>query len=379
MIIAINAINALAGAGISTLANLLPKIIEHDKNNKYIVLLSTKQFELRNTIPSGIQIIEVKYLPVNPYFRVVFEQLILPFYILFYKVDLLYSMANMTVLFAPCKIVMTIENSNPFSKIPIKWSLNNRSKNSLIKFLSWIFVRRVDIIRFVSNDSLVKISEELNINPNKCVMISHGCDFKFSKINQLNKTNNFILTVSAILPHKNLDRLIKAFAILFDKYNYRGNLVIIGDILDYSYYKTLLKTASDFSVAGKVELTGKITYNELSAFYREADAFVFTSIEETFGLPLLEAMTAGVPVAASDCDLNPSLKNKCFNPFKEICGDAIRYFDPFDQNNIAEEVSKILFNDVLKKELIEKGLSRAALFSWDKTAISLINVFNKLN
>jgi len=135
MRIAINALNALAGAGISTLTNLFHQLEKLDKKNEYYVIVSNRQKELIDNIPSRFNKKFFKYVPCNPFIRVIWEQLFLPIYLYLNKIDILYSKANLTTIFAPCKIVLTIENSNPYSKLNLEWSKKELLRNKLLKYL----------------------------------------------------------------------------------------------------------------------------------------------------------------------------------------------------------------------------------------------------
>ena len=383
MRIAINVLNALAGAGISSFINLLPELKRLDKKNEYYVFVSNRQKELIDNIPSGFHKKVIKYLPQNPFIRVVWEQLVLPLYLFVNKIDILYSGANLTIIFAPCKIVLTIENSNPYSKLNLEWSKRDLLRNKLLKYLGWVSAKRADKIIFVSDDSKEKIVQQLGLLQNKCITIYHGFSNN-SYIEKHNKNNldskeNYLLTVGIILPHKNLRTLIQSFNILDKKYNYKGDLVIIGDIVNSYYFKKLYKLVNDLNLNRRIIFRGNVPYKEIKKHYKNADAFVFPSIEETFGMPLIEAMGMGVPIAASDCDLDEGNRGNCFNPFKEICGDSILYFNPFDKQDMAKVINRLLTEKDIRNELIRKGLEKAKTFPLEKGTIQRINLFNSLD
>ena len=96
------------------------------------------------------------------------------------------------------------------------------------------------------------------------------------------------------------------------------------------------------------------------------------SVEESFGIPVIEAMGLGVPVAVSDGAL---LSNNYFIPFREICGDASNYFDPFDPDSIAESINMLISNRDYREQLISKEIKQAENYSWERTSASLVEIF----
>ena len=114
----------------------------------------------------------------------------------------------------------------------------------------------------------------------------------------------------------------------------------------------------------RVEFTGYVDDDQLKQLYRKAKLFLFPSLYEGFGLPPLEAMACGCPVIVSKAASLP-----------EICGDAAYYVNPYDVEDIAKGIYTVLTDEGLQKELIRKGLQRVKLFSWEKSARELINIF----
>jgi glycosyltransferase involved in cell wall biosynthesis len=117
---------------------------------------------------------------------------------------------------------------------------------------------------------------------------------------------------------------------------------------------------------GTVDYLGYVNSEELAELYREASCFVYPSLYEGFGLPPLEAMACGCPVVVSNVTSLP-----------EVCGDAAYYVDPYDVESIAEGMYKVLTDEAMRRNLIEKGLERAKLFSWEKAAKSTLRFLKK--
>ena len=374
--IAFNLLSAKAGAGISVYKTLLPSISHIDKNNKYLVFISYKQTDLKDLIPQNIKMKVLKFVPNNPFLRVIWEQIIFPFYLIRNKIDILYSVGNITTILAPCKILLFIENQNPFTRIVKSWSFKEKVRNKLLFLLGWLSAKRADKIRFCSERSMEIISEIYSINHHECFVLHHGIDFKWINNIKIVKLYffNFILSVSVIAPHKNFEVLLKAFSLLKKENIYKGKLIIVGDIYYYPfYYKMLVELCKSEQIFNDVLFTGKITYNEIFKFYKNADLFVLPSIEETFGIPLIEAMYCNIPVIVSDGKKYKDL----FIPFNEIAKDEAFYFDPFSEKDLFEKMKSILMN----KNEFQKSNSKAFVeknYSIDAIAEKLVEEFNKL-
>ncbi|MCD6419940.1 MAG: glycosyltransferase family 4 protein, partial [Synergistetes bacterium] len=114
-------------------------------------------------------------------------------------------------------------------------------------------------------------------------------------------------------------------------------------------------------------LTGYVSDEELVKWYNRAQVFVLPSKFEGFGLPPLEAMACGTPVIVSNVASLP-----------EVCGDAAYYVDPYDVEDIALGIRTVLSDENLQKELVRKGFERVKLFSWEKTAKQILEVFEEV-
>jgi glycosyltransferase involved in cell wall biosynthesis len=174
----------------------------------------------------------------------------------------------------------------------------------------------------------------------------------------------FILSVGNVKPHKNLKCLLEAFKQVSDDIPHC--LVIVGERErfmtneNFSDYDTL-------ELSNQIYFTGYIEEDELWEHYNNADIFVFPSLYEGFGLPPLEAMSAGCPVIASNASSMP-----------EVCGDAAIYFDPFNHKELAEKILMVLYNPTLREELTKRGFERSKFFSWDKTAEKITVIIRKI-
>lgn len=280
MRIAINALSARAGGTVSALINLLPEIARIDKNNKYLIFIAKTQEEILETIPLDFIIVKIGFVTGNPYIRIIWEQLFFPIYLIYYGIDVLYSLGNITTLLAPCKVVLLMENSNPYSIALIKWPWRERLRNKLIKLLGLFSAKRADKVRFVSESSKNLLLKHLKIPKKKCVTIYHGCILKtddkgYNSIEEDMHDYNYILTVSIISPHKNLIMLIKAFNILVRQYNYNGRLLLVGDQCYPDYLEKLRSLIFELNLENKVIFLGKVQHKYIGYYYNRGGCFCF--------------------------------------------------------------------------------------------------------
>ena len=375
MNIALNALSAKAGAGISVLQNLLPALAELDSKNSYYILVSENQKDIIDFTPKNFHVLVLKNAPSNPYFRVLYEQLVLPIVFHKHKIDLLYSVGNTTVLFAPCKVLLFIDNTNPFTKVVSNWSFKEKLRNKLLFYLTKLSALRADKIRFCSERSRDIICKMLNIPIEKTFVVYHGINIKEFVKEELSPpfSFNYILGLSVVAPHKNFEILINAFYILKKEFNYNGKLVIVGDKCYEDYYRKLLRMIENKSLNKDIVFTGKINHPEIYKFYKYADLFVFPSLEETFGIPLIEALIAGVPVVASDGIKYPDF----FIPFNELSGEEVIFFDPYSEKDLVEKIRYVLDNDEVRKQFNVRADFYRNKFDIQNIAKLLTEKFNK--
>jgi glycosyltransferase involved in cell wall biosynthesis len=169
-----------------------------------------------------------------------------------------------------------------------------------------------------------------------------------------------LLTLSAKRPHKNLRALIEALALIAPEQ--RPLLVLAGYPTDYE--RELRGLARDRGLGSDVRFPAWLSAEELEGLWAIARAFVYPSLYEGFGLPVLEAMARGVPVACSDASSLP-----------EVAGDAALMFDPASTEQIATAIKRLLSDRQLVERLRQRGRTRAEQFSWRRTARMTLDVY----
>jgi glycosyltransferase involved in cell wall biosynthesis len=177
----------------------------------------------------------------------------------------------------------------------------------------------------------------------------------------------FLLYAGAIRHHKNLPRLVEAFAVLREQlaaHPVYGDLrlVIIGDTI--SRYPAVRQAMLKSKVEHAVRFLGFVPFETLRCFYEAAAAFVFPSRHEGFGLPPLEAMACGTPVVTSNVSSLP-----------EVAGDAAMLVNPGNVFDIARGVRDVLTDEPLRAELVRRGRVQAARFSWERAAHEVLAIY----
>ncbi len=166
------------------------------------------------------------------------------------------------------------------------------------------------------------------------------------------------LFVGNVKPHKNLRRLIEAYARARAAGAASLPLKVVGETDRFlTGEKGLPDLARSLGVGEYVKFTGRVSAQELESLYAGAAALLFPSLYEGFGLPPLEAMARYIPVLASKAASLP-----------EVCGDAALYCDPADTNDIAQKIELISTNGALRSGLSERGKARSRMFTWEATA-----------
>ncbi|MFV9510461.1 glycosyltransferase family 4 protein [Tepidibacillus sp. LV47] len=179
-----------------------------------------------------------------------------------------------------------------------------------------------------------------------------------------NDSKPYIVYVGNVKPHKNLISLVKAFEKIKNQIPHK--LVIIGKKEGFiTGDQEVIKYAE--KLKDRIQFTGFVDDETLKQYIVNADALVFPSFYEGFGLPPLEAMACGCPVIVSNVASLP-----------EVCGEAALYVDPYSPEDIAEKIKLLLSDDKLREELRRKGLERAKLFSWEKCAEETIKVIEEV-
>jgi glycosyltransferase involved in cell wall biosynthesis len=222
-------------------------------------------------------------------------------------------------------------------------------------FFLWAAVRRSRILIADSEATKADILEFYSFPADRIRVVTLGVEDEFFRVAQRRaRTEPFLLCTSTLHPHKNLERLVRAFEQF--RTRRRGYRLVITGVRGF-ISRELEATIADLNCGDSIELTGWLPRADLHDLFRRAHAFIYPSTFEGFGLPVVEAMAAGVPLACSDIE-----------PLRSITRDAALRFDPASTSDIESAIERLVCDDALRLELSKAGRARAPKFTWKQCA-----------
>ena len=219
----------------------------------------------------------------------------------------------------------------------------------------------IAVSKWTANDLITEVPEA----EVKTSVIYEANSLKLSDLIDFDKVDGeYILFVGTLEPRKNLPRLLQAYALLSKTIRDKHPLVIVGG---KGWGKdNIYSIIEQLSISKHVKVLGYLSDEELASVYHQSHLFVMPSLYEGFGLPLLEAMSMGVPVVTSNISSLP-----------EIVGDNAVIVDPNNVESIKDGIEKVLIDNELRNQLSKAGLDRAKLFSWKGAAKETLAVFEE--
>lgn len=316
------------------------------------------------------------YRVIKPSFYPVCEQFTLPHQAAKDRIDILHCPANTAPihLSSLIKLVVTIHDIMyllPSTALPQSRSLYQQLGR---RYRAWVVPRIAKLADAVITDAYFSKNDILNhiqIPPNKISVIhlSQGHDVKRGDQKDIEQvlanysiTTPYLFALGAIDPRKNTTRIIQAFAEFVRSIRPHHTLVFTG--LAGTDQDAFVSIAKAENISSKVKFLPFVSRKELIALYSGAEMFLYPSLYEGFGFPVLEAMACGTPVITTAVTSIP-----------EIAGDAALFVDPLDVSEIAAAITSIVMNVELKRAYREKGREQATQFSWRRTAQETIKVY----
>jgi glycosyltransferase involved in cell wall biosynthesis len=347
--IGINALYLIPGGVGGTeiyLRRLLAALGDIDRENEYFVFTNLETgadlIPSRSNFHWKPQAVHARFRPA----RILWEQTVLPVEAARYRLDVLFNPGFTAPVFAPCASVTVFHDLQhkrhpeyfrwfdlPFWKV-LLWASAHRS-------------RRLIAVSEATRKDLVCV---YGLPPAPISVVLHGVEPEFFTLDRT-RIEPFVLCVSTLHPHKNLERLIRAYA----SRKRDWPLVIAG--MRGFHADVLVALIAELGLEDSVQLTGWIPREELLQLYARARAFVYPSTFEGFGMPVLEGMAAGIAVACSDIP-----------PVREVAGEAALFFDPLNVDAISSALDRIVEDAELRAKLEKAGPERARDFTWEKAA-----------
>ena len=338
-----------------------------DTKNEYFVFVAPGVDRcLKDTKNVHIIVIGESFYPV-------WEQITLPRAAKKYNLDILHCTSNTAPIYCDIPLVLTLHDI-------IFLEPRDKNNKSLYQNMGWLYRRKVvpkilDKCRriiTVSNFEKQNIINKLNIPEKRMAMIYNGYNEWFTTFRDvadiyksyIDKPGYFFFLGNTD-PKKNTERTLIAYSKYLEKSNVKRKLLMAD--LDKEYLNGIIERNHIENIREQIVMPGYIVNSDLPYIYNRAFAFLYTSLRESFGIPLLEAMACGTPVITSNTSSMP-----------EIAGTDAILINPESSDEIAEKMLQLENNELYYNAQKEIGLKRAELFSWKKTAEQLLSLYEEV-
>ncbi len=342
----------------TALRGLLSALFTVGADNEYVLYLSRESVGTFGPLPSHVRrVVCPAWARMRPA-RLLFEQTVLPLLVARHQLDLLHSPGYVSPLVLPCPSVLTVHDAN-FIRHPETFSFLERLAWHVLVPLS---VRRAARLLVPSGFAASEM-RAFNVTPERISVTRWATPTDLSPANpetvaavrkELGLDRPYVLAVAFSHPHKNVARLLDAFAHIRTA-GLPHRLVLVGQ--PRRAHQSLLTKISDLEMEETVCQTGYVSRDILAALYTGADLFVHSSLYEGFGFPVLEAMSCGAPVVCSNAASLP-----------EVAGDAALLVDARSSDALSEAMYHVLTQPDLRSALQKRGFQRVQSFSWQRTA-----------
>jgi glycosyltransferase involved in cell wall biosynthesis len=338
-----------------------------DTVNEYFIFVKPGEDRCLEETPN-FHIIELK-CPSYP----LWEQIALPIAAKKHKVDILHCTSNTAPIWCSTPMMLTLHDI-------IFLEPRDKNNKSLYQNMGWLY-RRIVVPKIlnkckriitVSNFELNNIISKLNIPKQQMAMVYNGYNNWFRPIENvedvtskyIDKTGYFFFLGNTD-PKKNTERTLIAYSKYLKMSEVKRKLLIAD--LKSQHLEEIISRKGLEDIKDNVVLTGYVVNSDLPYIYNGAFTFLYTSLRESFGIPLLEGMACGTPVITSNTSSMP-----------EIGGKNAALINPESSDEIAAMMLKIENNSDFRKEIISNGLERAKLFSWKNTATKLLKLYEEV-
>jgi glycosyltransferase involved in cell wall biosynthesis len=363
VIIGLNLLYMLPGivGGTETYAaGLLHGLSGTDVADQFVVFVNLESADWPLPDDSRFRRVVCPVRAVSRMARYRYEQFRLPAQALAGGVELVHSLGYVAPLRLHCPSVVTVHDVHHLAH----GRLREWPRRLLLARMIRRSVRRASAVIAVSRYSREAVARAYDVPADAIDVVweapnprlSDGALIPTSRAARPPHQDAYLLAFGGITPNKNIDRLLRAFALARDRHGVSQRLVMVG---------RLPASVRPQDTAGVVA-TGYLDESELARILGDADALVFPSLYEGFGLPVLEAMAAGVPVICSRAAAIP-----------EVAGDAAIYFDPRDVEDMASKIALVSRDAALRGDLAARGRVRAASFSWERAARETLAIYRR--
>jgi glycosyltransferase involved in cell wall biosynthesis len=317
----------------------------------------------------------VKISKLNGKFFFDFEHVFLPLAAKKDELDLLHCTGNTAPYFTSVPIVQTLHDVIFMDPISTSDTLYQQFGNYYRRRLVPLITPKSETVITVSNYEKRRILDRMKIDENKIKVIYNGIDEQRFRVKNDRESNDsiktrynlpekYILFIGNTAARKNALRVIEAYALYASKTEQPVPIVAPG--LNKAFIKEHLQRICQPNKLDSFITPGYIRDEDLAGLYEASTLFLYPSLSEGFGMPLVEAMACGTPVITSNISCLP-----------EIAGNAAMLVDPTNVKAICEAITKLLSNEELRVSMVDLGIQNAKRFSWNKTALDVFEVYEK--
>lgn len=347
---------------------LIKNLQEIDKQNEYVIFVRDDKDENAITETSNFKIEKISSFTYADW-----EQVKLKKAVRSNKIDLLHCTANTAPLSVNVPLIVTLHDIIYLEKVDFKGTAYQNLGNLYRRYIVPKIAKKAELLITVSEFERANIIDHLKLPEERVTVLYNGVSPKFNnqysteEINAFrsmyNLPENYIMFLGNTAPKKNTPNVIKAYV----DYCLSDRETIPLVLLDYKkeLVEKLLQELKQGSIIDKFIFPGYIPYHQIPLMYKAATLFLYPSLRESFGLPILEAMACGTPVITSNTSSMP-----------EVSGDAAEIIDPFNHLELADAIRCLLKNESVRKSYIEKGLERVKKFTWRLSAEKLVDIYN---
>ncbi len=363
MRIGINALYLLPGkvGGSETyIRNLVRELAKNGGDDTFVLFINRESEGVFSDQSPRIQIVPCPVRAESRPLRILWEQFILPFRVRQHKIDVLLSAGMTAPFFCPATSVLVLFDLQHINQ-PQNFS---RFYLPFLRSIIYLSAKSVDGVVTISEQAKRDVVRHYHLPAGRIAVTHLGVDHELftprpspdekAVRDSYKLPERFLLYAASSLPHKNHARLLQAFS-LVRKQVPGLRLVLIG-ARDQGEPE-LRRNIRSLDLESDVLLLGWLPFGHVPALYRACDAFVYPTLHEGFGLPIIEAMACGAPIVCSRIE-----------PLIEVAGDAALFVDPLDPVALSEGIVAAVRDKAARTLLIEKGLERARQFTWGATA-----------
>lgn len=348
---------------------LVKAIQQMDRSNEY-VLFARKDEHTEGLAPTP----NFKFQTLRSVTYADWEQVVLPRAVKRMEIDLLHCTSNTGPVSSPVPMILTLHDIIYLENLNFKGSNYQNFGNLYRRIVVPKLVEKSDLVITVSEFEKRLIRERFQVPEEKVKVLYNGVHERFHVKHtakelqafrkSLNLPSEFILFLGNLAPKKNTINVIKAYMHYCKQQ--KSPLPIV--LLDYSRDQVayVLKQQNSLECLANFHFPGYISPLEMPLAYQNASLFLYPSLRESFGMPILESMASGIPVITSNTSSMP-----------EVAGSAALYVDPFSYYDISRGISAVLNNNTLRHQLIESGYQRSMKFNWNNVAGELIRIYKQ--